>query len=258
MQIEIIKKNGDYEFLWSMVKDHMIENESNFREIINEKFADSGLLNIDIIEDVPLLNIAVPVNVEKWNGVEPIKVGFNPITEEDTSVTSIQAFDGQLNVFELDAKNEPDYPIVIFGINEREGYDSDDGGHSLSKISSNLSYQINHFRLMDDKEPWFKGKPEIYIRINKGRKIHFRKVNKEKTYYSWNHSWLPKQIYVTSYYNDEIFIDVWEDDTRKDDRVETKGWTYSDMFMPKYKPHESPLLYRGVKNNADLNLITVE
>ncbi len=82
---------------------------------------DSDLLNINNIEEVPLLNIAVPINIDKWDGKEAIKVGYEVITEEDTEIKEITVYDSELNEYVF-AQNDPNFSVIIIGINERSNY----------------------------------------------------------------------------------------------------------------------------------------
>ena len=45
-------------------------------------------------------------------------VAYNPITIDDMEWKEIEAFDASGKKFKLDAKNEPDYPVIVIGLNE--------------------------------------------------------------------------------------------------------------------------------------------
>jgi len=91
--------------------------------LINDRFSkDQGtFISIDEIENVPLLQISLPVNFEKWDGESTILVAYTPLTIDDIEVEEIYAYDSEGNEHVLDAKTPPDFPVMVVGINERNG-----------------------------------------------------------------------------------------------------------------------------------------
>jgi Protein of unknown function (DUF3103) len=69
---------------------------------------------------MPLLNISVPVNIEKWNtgSFEPLVVVQSNIKDE-SKLKLIKAFDKHGKIHMLDAQKAPDFPVVVVGFNER-------------------------------------------------------------------------------------------------------------------------------------------
>jgi len=95
-----------------------------------------SFLSIDEIENVPLLQISLPVNFEKWDGEKPILVAYTPLTIDDMEWEDISAYDSEGNEHVLDAKTPPDFPVMVVGINER----CDKNGTPLF-IDTNLMYK---------------------------------------------------------------------------------------------------------------------
>lgn len=167
---EIGKKfDGDFEILWSMVRDKIVSNGQKYREIIQNMFPINGNGNITLseIERVPLLQIALPINYEKWDGITPILVAYTPLILDDTEWEVIYAYDSWGNEYELDANKLPNYPVMVVGINER----CDENGHviySENVLSKEADYgfeKMYEVRARNYHEPGWKGDPEVYFQI---------------------------------------------------------------------------------------------
>jgi hypothetical protein len=203
---EIGKKfDGDYDVLWEMVKDSDIPGRDKFRKVVGNRFGEGSFLSIDEIENVPLLQISLPVNFEKWDGEEPILVAYTPLTIDDIEVEEIYAYDSEGNEHVLDAKTPPDFPVIIVGLNERVedgnyAYRNDNVSFSKTTLA-HFDFQLPHpgiahnlmkvqdLQVEHDCEPWYKGKAEVIARsylydgwtttVDMGKR-------KEKTYYGIN------------------------------------------------------------------------
>lgn len=112
-------------------------------------------------------------------------VAYTPITKDDIECEKILAFDGNGNKFKLNAKDDPEYPVIVVGLNERVDPDTKEvynfTNDSTGKIASTTKdLRIGWVKLVDDKEPWWKGSPEIYYTFINGSATNIR-----KNYYSW-------------------------------------------------------------------------
>ena len=205
---EIDKKfDGDYDVLWEIVRDENISGKGKFRELISNRLSKGrgSFISVDDVEEVPLLQISLPVNFEKWDGESTILVAYTPLTIDDIEVEEIYAYDSEGNEHVLDAKVEPDFPVIIVGLNERV----EDGNYayrndnvSLAKTTlAHFDFQLPHpgiahnlikvqdLQVEHDCEPWYKGKAEVIARsylydgwtttVDMGKR-------KEKTYYGIN------------------------------------------------------------------------
>lgn len=121
---EIGKKfDGDYDALWETVKDREFPNQGRLRGLVASALKDmNSIVSMDEIEEVPLLQVALPVNFEAWDGETPLPVSYTPLTVDDVDVEELVFFDaaGNKSIMDVSDKDwEPDYPILIVGINER-------------------------------------------------------------------------------------------------------------------------------------------
>lgn len=130
----------------------------------------SSLLEVRLIRPV---NGAATID---WN---TIPVAFLPAGEED-EWTEIQAFDASGNTIVLDAKVQPDVPVLVAGIDARE-----DLRAGIEYINTELARRglrtptdlvrpavstetskLDYIRLNDDKEPWISGAAEVYALVS--------------------------------------------------------------------------------------------
>jgi len=270
---EIGKKfDGDFDALWETVRDENISGKGKFRKLISNRLSKGkgSFISIDDVEEVPLLQISLPVNFEDWDGEKPILVACTPLTIDDIEVEEIYAYDSEGNEYVLDAKNPPDFPVMVVGINERVDQSTEQftKERGLEKVTSIIPVYVSSFRLMHDKEPWYKGAPEIYVKVKKDyqgneyfERTNFTKVNKEKLYKEEDYSWLPKQIYsFSSYPEPKLRIEVWEDDSGNNDDLVEHEWCYPypDSEASNYTPMGAKLWWYGDHDNADLKFYATD
>lgn len=74
----------------------------------------------NISTDIPLLNVSVPVNIDKWDteAFAPL-VAVVPSNYDEKTTKKIKAYDQNGDIHWLDSKKEPDFQVVVVGINER-------------------------------------------------------------------------------------------------------------------------------------------
>lgn len=122
---EALKKfDGDFDILYSNVKNKSITG-SKFSEHLNQAAKTGEDVN-QLAARVPLLNIAVPVNIDKWNTenfIPLVAIAHSSLDEKTTEL--IKAYDSKGNIHWLNAKEAPDYPVVVVGLNERAEVDED-------------------------------------------------------------------------------------------------------------------------------------
>jgi hypothetical protein len=188
----------DYDILWANFKDDNVSG-TTVEKLISSK-AEIGTTSLRFVQDrLPLLNIAVPVNSDKWNtdNFTPL-VAVIPSGVKDKDIKQIKAYDAEGKEFMLDAQKRPDYPVVVIGNNERVTF-SETKGYILNKgfkqQDSNLrlpiagddptggggtptttpSYCVNFYNSLaigayksdnlSSIEGWFRGAPELVINI---------------------------------------------------------------------------------------------
>ena len=113
------KFDGDYDVLWEQIKNKRISGR-DLRVLVESRFSERTrkLLPITKIEEIPLLQVALPVNFDDWDGESAILVAYTPLTKDDMEWEEIYAYDANLKEYILDAKTEPDFPVMVVGINE--------------------------------------------------------------------------------------------------------------------------------------------
>ena len=177
--------DGDYDALWETLADQEFAKKGKFKNILR-KLYNTNIDMIDQFNRIPILQISAPVNFEKWDVDVPLLVAYDPITTDDLEGETITSFDGFDKKYMLDAKNEPDFPIIVVGLNERidpktKKLISSTNSHfgKSMAVEVNADMRIDSVRVLNDREPWHKGKPEIYyIFVNGDTELY-------KTYYDF-------------------------------------------------------------------------
>ena len=127
IKTEALKKfDGDYDILYQKIGNQNVGGKT-LNTVLNEYSqkgnGSSRTLPIgQIATQMPLLNISVPVNAEKWNtsNFEPLVViSPSSVVKDETKLTVVKAYDKAGKVHWLDAKKAPDFPVVVVGLNER-------------------------------------------------------------------------------------------------------------------------------------------
>ena len=167
------KFDGDYDVLWEQIKNTQISGQE-MREMVNSRFSDrtKQILTMEMIEKVPLLQVSLPVNFDNWDGESTILVAYTPLTIDDMEWEEINAYDSNLKEYMLDAKTEPDYPVMVVGINERSNEGEEATTNTLAKSVSVASSShesgdnewLYKFRFTGgDRDPWPLGDGEVYV-----------------------------------------------------------------------------------------------
>ena len=190
--------DDDYDILWARFKGKNVAG-SSVLELVSRN-SNAGATSLKTIEGrLPLLNIAVPVNIDKWNveNFTPV-VAVIPSGVKDSELKQIKAYDADGKEIMLDAQKRPDFPVIVIGNNERltfsesQGYVSssgvkqavanllplpidEDGGAGGDVPPSTPSYCVNFYNSLaigayksdnlSSIEGWFKGAPELVINI---------------------------------------------------------------------------------------------
>lgn len=146
----MLKIDGDYDIIWKNFKNSKVKIENgeiNLLEVIAENSDEKDKTKKEKIVDIEKfgnnykrLQIAVPVNCDKWNTeiFQPIVI-FLP-TDYDEGQEQISGFDGQGKEVVISNITIPEFPVVVVNMNER----SDENG----KIHSNYQY----FKLVQIEE----------------------------------------------------------------------------------------------------------
>ncbi len=144
---EALKKfDGDYDILYRKFAEKQ-RNGSAFREqfAINGTSFERTIKRLNkIAADMPLLQIAVPVNIEKWDPdhFTPLVAIMDADYDEATTM-QVRAYDSDGNLHMLDAINAPDFPVVVISQNERLVPVAKENGLPDNMLSIPCSSHIN-------------------------------------------------------------------------------------------------------------------
>ena len=157
--------DGDYDALWESVRDRKIGRRGKFRDLIMKRLGGKdALIKMDEIEEVPLLQVSCPVNFNKWDGESPVLVAYEILTIDDMEWKEVYAYDAEGNEYVLDAWEEPEFPVIVVGRNERIGLGVLPAKPVLREEGTREVWQ--YLRLgSNDGDPWLKGDGEIYVVI---------------------------------------------------------------------------------------------
>jgi Protein of unknown function (DUF3103) len=151
IKVEASKQlDGDYDILYNWVDGKTIGGKS-LESIIVDNTVTSPSAKTNALENlritaasIPLLNISVPVNIEKWDteNFEPL-VAVSPYSfiKDEKSIKLIKAYDKQGNIHWLDALKKPDFPVIAIGLNERSTVK--DGKIELKPIAFSKKKSLN-------------------------------------------------------------------------------------------------------------------
>jgi hypothetical protein len=124
---EALKKfDGDFNVLYQAIENKSVAGGQTLSTLMDKNVTttnvDSRTSLASLAEQMPLLNISVPVNIDKWNenSFEPlVVVSPSSFIKDETKLTVVKAYDKNGKVHLLDAKKAPTFPVVVVGISER-------------------------------------------------------------------------------------------------------------------------------------------
>jgi len=150
--------DGDYDILYNTIAEHsFIDGEKFKAKLAKFGSSENGRTSVQaaahlksISESFPILNIAIPVNAEKWDPEHytPL-VAFRPVDYDEATAKTVKAFDSDGKVHLLDAKKEPTVPVIVVCLNERVD--------SQGKILKNMIHvdKTKNARVaLDSRGPW--------------------------------------------------------------------------------------------------------
>jgi hypothetical protein len=195
---EVIKKfDGDYNVLAKVFEEvDMKEKSQKVKSILtsNSKLStgrklikSSSNLSVDslldvIKEQIPNLQVSIPVLCEEWNEEEHVPlVAFVPANYQEKTDSFVVAFDTKGNTYKLSSKIEPNYPVVIVGISERV-----DRYGNLKSQSPILSETISFDKL--NAPPSAPASITLSHGSAKSLILHWSDVNDDNGYEVWRKS----------------------------------------------------------------------
>ncbi|MCU0448422.1 MAG: hypothetical protein MUC97_01090 [Bernardetiaceae bacterium] len=187
------RRNGQFDALYSLLKDQSVDGQL-FKSVLSSSLdrLPNGLNTFvgnsqDLEASVhPLLNFSVPVHIEDWDTDKFVPlVAIFPVDYDEATATRVKAYNGDGEVVWLDAKREPGVPVVVVGLNEREGLRGSDyylssDWRGLGPVQANPSNArleacrvdmrseiLGGFKFTDINmyEDWLAGDVEVRLRI---------------------------------------------------------------------------------------------
>lgn len=202
--------DDDYDVLFEKIADITINNHTLRNSL---QMATTKGQNIhDLIQPIPYLNIAIPVNFDQWSTYQgaiyvlPLQYG-----KEDTENHQTIGYDQYGNTKVFDANNPPQEPVLVLGINERMEYLQEKQSASLTNALKSPMTQgtsdgaIYHEEILEsvymneDLESWDRGRPELYVLVAVGENYIYKKF-----YYEFADSlktWIPISEHMFTYNN---------------------------------------------------------
>ena len=101
------------------------ESEVSFADYLTSflpatKSGENNLIDA-LQEEYPLLQIAIPVHAEEWDGVSVPKIAFVPENNVESENEPIPAINENGEWIMMSATKEPDEPVIVLSQNERSG-----------------------------------------------------------------------------------------------------------------------------------------
>jgi Protein of unknown function (DUF3103) len=152
------KFDGDYDILVAKVQDNLISG-AKFGEHLkkNEKKANSY---VEVLKNEKL-NISIPIEIEKWDLNKQVLVAVALGANEKTT-QNLKAFDSNGKIYLINAKTDPNQPVIVIGNNERIGFVSSKNTIKKGRTSGYFE-TVSYAKVKDLSaiEKWWNGGPEI-------------------------------------------------------------------------------------------------
>ena len=122
----MMRPDGDYEvILKSFVnKNNTLSNTALFLSLGGSEAKGPGE-GAKVLEKYPKLQIAIPVNAEKWDGVSKLWILYLPSNYDEFSTKEVPAISPEGKKTMFNVEKEPDFPVIVIGQNERSNENGD-------------------------------------------------------------------------------------------------------------------------------------
>lgn len=159
--------------LWSEIADKSTPSGKILRKVLDAQLSNSlgKVSGIAITTETFDKNNRLQVyifNFDKWNKKDKLHIAYEPLTIDDVDVTELEVFKPNGKSYIMDVSDidwEPDFPIMIVGLNESL---SDEYNNIIGKPSSTMDTDGIYWdriwtRKVRSLEPWYKGKAEMVV-----------------------------------------------------------------------------------------------
>jgi hypothetical protein len=196
--------DGDYDVLMTQITDVTIpisdkniatrsaSSELSVRDLLQSYYSQNTTRAIpteSVIDEMerlyPALQISVPIHAEEWDpAIQAPTIVFIPEGYEEGTTTVVPGYDSNGDFVWVDAINEPDYPVIVIGMNERV----DDDGELLKLDDIPMIYPFGD-KNWDDSPSGEVTTPSAPTNLT-------GTVANNGIYLSWGHSETPEMYYI--------------------------------------------------------------
>lgn len=156
--------DGDFDILVSRVAELKIGNDK-FSERIKKNAPNGYAKGKEVFDNAiknKKLNVSIPILIDNWDDSrqQPLVAVAIGVSEKETKF--LKAFDSNGKTYLLDAKTEPNVPVIVVGNDERLNYKTQTKKTKMpehletTRKSLGLSVQF-----LTAIKPWYYGAPEL-------------------------------------------------------------------------------------------------
>lgn len=168
------KFDGDFDILVSKVMDSKIGKVS-FKEKVEQSSSLGTSKGKEVFQNAiknPKLNISIPIKIENWDESKQQLLVAVAVGYIDGETEFVKAYDCKGRLYLLDAKTEPNVPVIVVGNNERMNCIEETSTTEKSTRVSGYCEKITYIKCPDVSaiEGWLLGAPDmrfdcvVYIR----------------------------------------------------------------------------------------------
>ncbi len=218
----------------------LIQTQDKSNEINSLLAALPRSLNLmQIIQEHPLgIDVYFPVTthrklIEEGSDTRFLVMYYDGYLDDQVEQL-IPVWDSNGNEISLTTKEPPDVPVLVMTQCEHEGKcrlgKNITQNNSLKKTLSAYCLFLNEYTIINDKEPWLSGDPEIYFTTQLYPNGYQRKncYDFREGTYPVNP---PRDLVYSASYPTHAKMEVWEDDPGTDDWLERWGGWYNDVWV---------------------------
>jgi|GEM_PF-1624295 hypothetical protein len=213
--------DGDYDVLASTFEQIEIENKTiremlkecrsgKARSIINFSRMDNNAFFERTDEEIPNLQISVPILCDEWNPEEfTPPVAYLPFDYSEKESKEINAYDSNGNLLKLDPLKEPDFPVIVVRVSERV-----DKNKELISTEATLAIEENNKLKSVPTTPT---NLSISHGTSKSLMLEWNDSDYETSYEVWRMAWEETQFwhFSNTVQNDNNFINNYTAEGKK-------------------------------------------
>jgi hypothetical protein len=111
--------DGEFNVLYQFVKDNKIAEKTVNDFLFSSSKSNDSDINL-ILQNVPNIQIAIPVNIDNWNVENYIPYVLSlPVDFDDSKELELVAFRNDGSSITLNSKTPPDFPVIVVSKSQR-------------------------------------------------------------------------------------------------------------------------------------------